>query len=452
MELSLKGTQMIKRICIVFLTLILLFSSGNSVLACDETQINTYVTQILFGDTASSKISDEKVEMLLKALSLCSGQSDRNVKENIKKVPGNPDWSKLEIKNKTHLFKCFHNTWEYEFTGAKKQQENRKEILQNTVNEIFDFGLFNNWFGRKRGKCNSFAAVLYYSHILSDYLAADPTETETKINGKEVPFYSGKATVELNGNKPSFTKAQKNRTESFIEFSPLDSQGRAGIAFGNIGTDTLTAVGDRENMVGIKPSGWNQNKYGGFVTSKPPYLFNRCHLLAHQLGGIEKENNLITGTRYLNEAMIPYENQVAEYIKKTGNHVLYRATPIFESDNKLASGIQLEAYSVEDAGKGVSFNVYCYNVQPGVKLNYMNGKNEKSDDIFGKKDVLPFVVDHPDKENPDLIFEMDKHMKVLFTNPKNQEEYKEMCDKIDSVSNKARGITFPPNTAKYYID
>lgn len=445
---------MIKRICTIFFVLLLLFSSGNTVSACDENQINTYVPQILFGDSASSKVYDKNVQMLLSALYLCSIQADGDGEDKIKylkqqKVSGISELSKLDIDGK-EVLECSHNTWEYEFERAKGKQKKRKEVLQNTVNEIFDFGLLNNLFGSKKGKCNSFAAMLYYSHILSDYLADEPTETAVNVKGKEVPSYAGETIVELNGNKPSFTPKQKNSKESFIETSSLDNQKRAGEVFANIGKDILEAVGDREDMDGIKPSGWNQNKYEGFVASQPPYLYNRCHLLAHQLGGEEKESNLITGTRYLNESMIPYEKMVAKYIKNTGNHVLYRATPIFKSENKLASGVQLEAYSIED--DGLSFNVYCYNVQPGVGINYMNGENEKSDNIFGNKTVLPFVVENPSEDVPDLIYEMNKHLAVLFDNPENRNTYKAMTDDITSVANEVRGIDYQENDVKYYIE
>lgn len=416
-----------KRICSLLLTIVLLFSSGNTVLACDENQITTYVPQILFGDSASSKVSDEKVKMLLDALYLNSMQSDGQGKDKIeylkrKKVRGIGSLSDLDIKHKD-LMKCSHNTWEYEYTGAETQQKNRKGILQNTVNKIFDFGFFNNLFGSKKGKCNSFAALLYYSHILSDYLADKPDETRTIVNDKEVPSYSGIAAITINANKPSFTKNQRSVRESFYKVSQLDPQKRSGVAFANVGKDTLKAVGDREKMDSIEPSGWNQKEYEGLVASQPACIFNRCHLIAHQLGGKEEKRNLITGTYYLNKAMIPYENQIKDYVIKTGNHVLYRVTPVFERDNQLASGVQLEAYSIEDSGKGVSFNVYCYNVQPGVDINYMNGENEKVDDILKKKNTIPFVVKNPTEDSPDLIFEMNKHLKILFDDQKNKNTY-----------------------------
>lgn len=444
---------MIKRIWILLLSCLLFFSLATTAVACDEEQTNTCVPQILFGKSLPRKVNDENVQMLLSALYLCSMQADGVGEDKVKylkqrKVSGVSKLKKLDVSGKTVL-ECSHNTWEHECVRVKKQQENRKEVLQNTVNKICDFGFINNLVGSKKGKCNSFAALLYYSHILSDYLADESIETGVNINGKEVPSYTGEKVVKLNGNRPSFTPKQKKSSESFIETSPLDSQKRAGVVFANIGTDILDTVGERENMVGIRPSGWNQKKYKGLVTSQPPYLYNRCHLLAHQLGGKEKENNLITGTRYLNEAMIPYENEVADYVKNTGNHVLYRATPIFKKDNKLASGIQLEAYSVEDSGKGVCFNVYCYNVQPGVDINYMNGKNKKADYIFGKKKVLPFIAP---KGSSNLIDEMNKHLAVLFDSSQNKNTYHAMINDIKTIANEARGVEGRKNSAKYYID
>ena len=444
---------MIKRIWVLLLSCLLFFSLATTAVACDEEQTNTCVPQILFGKSLPRKVNDENVQMLLSALYLCSMQADGVGEDKVKylkqrKVSGVSKLKKLDVSGKTVL-ECSHNTWEHECVRVKKQQENRKEVLQNTVNKICDFGFINNLVGSKKGKCNSFAALLYYSHILSDYLADESIETGVNINGKEVPSYTGEKVVKLNGHRPSFTPKQKKSSESFIETSPLDSQKRAGVVFANIGTDILDTVGERENMVGIRPSGWNQKKYKGLVTSQPPYLYNRCHLLAHQLGGKEKENNLITGTRYLNEAMIPYENEVADYVKNTGNHVLYRATPIFKKDNKLASGIQLEAYSVEDSGKGVCFNVYCYNVQPGVDINYMNGKNKKADYIFGKKKVLPFIAP---KGSSNLIDEMNKHLAVLFDSSQNKNTYHAMINDIKTIANEARGVEGRKNSAKYYID
>lgn len=188
-----------------------------------------------------------------------------------------------------------------------------------------------------------------------------------------IPKYSGEAYVVLNGNEPTFTKSEI--TDDFFEkYSSLDSLGRCGEAFACLGCETMPTE-ERGSIGQVKPSGWRTAKYD-CVDGK--YLYNRCHLIGFQLSG-ENANvkNLITGTRYLNiEGMLPFENMVADYIKETNNHVMYRVTPIFKGTNLVASGVQMEAYSVEDDGDGVCFNVYCFNVQPGVGIDYSNGASE----------------------------------------------------------------------------
>lgn len=191
----------------------------------------------------------------------------------------------------------------------------------------------------------------------------------------DVPEFSGNASVTVNGNTPVFTQDEIT-TEAYELYGELDSYGRCTTAMACIGTE-LMPTEERESIGSVKPTGWNQNKYPGIVDSDPPYLYNRCHLIGYQLTGENaNEKNLVTGTRYMNvEGMLPYENMVADYIYATGNHVLYRVTPVFEGSNLLCSGVQMEAYSVEDSGAGISFNVYCYNVQPGVVINYSDGSN-----------------------------------------------------------------------------
>jgi hypothetical protein len=194
-------------------------------------------------------------------------------------------------------------------------------------------------------------------------------------------------------------------------------------------------------MTGIKPSGWHNNKYEGIVDSAPPYVYNRCHLLAHSLGGKEEEKNLVTGTRYINESgMMPFESLVYDYINSTENHVLYRVTPVFEGDNKLVSGIEMEAYSVEDSGKGVCFNVFCYNVQPGIDLNYANGENSMADLFNGLNDYLPFAIYNADESNPDLILEMNKHLSIIFEDQKSSGTFSSMMDEIKSIASEARAL------------
>ena len=185
-----------------------------------------------------------------------------------------------------------------------------------------------------------------------------------------IPAYDGKAYIAINDNTPFFTDSELVTT-AFENYSNLDSLGRCGVAYANVCKDIMPTE-KRGEIGSVKPSGWHTVKYD-VVQGK--YLYNRCHLIGFQLAG-ENANpkNLITGTRYLNvEGMLPFENMVADYVKETGNHVLYRVTPMYSGKNLLASGVLIEAKSVEDKGAGILFNVYCYNVQPGVSINYENG-------------------------------------------------------------------------------
>lgn len=185
-----------------------------------------------------------------------------------------------------------------------------------------------------------------------------------------IPAYDGKAYVAVNNNEPFFMDSDMTTT-AFENYSDLDSLGRCGVAYANICKEIMPT--EKRGKIGmIKPSGWHTVKYD---VIKDRYLYNRCHLVGYQLAG-ENANpkNLITGTRYLNvEGMLPFENLVADYVNNTGNHVLYRVTPMFSGSNLVANGVLIEAKSVEDNGGGILFNVYCYNVQPGVGINYENG-------------------------------------------------------------------------------
>ncbi len=199
--------------------------------------------------------------------------------------------------------------------------------------------------------------------------------------------YAGSASVVVNNNVPEFA-AEDIVASSYEQYGALDSLGRCTSTIACVGLD-LMPTEERGSIGMIKPTGWNQNKYPGIVDSEPPYLYNRCHLIGYQLTGENaNERNLITGTRYLNvEGMLPYENSVANYVKSTGNHVMYRVTPIFSGNNLLCDGVQMEAYSVEDSGAGVCFNVFCYNVQPGVKINYSDGSNTLDDGFVVSTEV-----------------------------------------------------------------
>ena len=188
----------------------------------------------------------------------------------------------------------------------------------------------------------------------------------------EIPAYDGTPYTAVNGNVPGFTEEELT-TEAFELYSELDSLGRCGVAYANI-CQELMPTEKREDIGRIKPTGWQSVQYGN-VDGRS--LYNRCHLIGFQLAGENaNEKNLITGTRYMNvDGMLPFENLVADYVKETGNHVLYRVTPIFEGTELVARGVQMEAMSVEDGGEGVYFNVYAYNVQPGIGIDYATGDN-----------------------------------------------------------------------------
>lgn len=193
---------------------------------------------------------------------------------------------------------------------------------------------------------------------------------ELSFDLSSVPEYSDSPYVAINSNVPYFTDDELTTT-SYESYSDLDSMGRCGAAIACVGQD-LMPTEERGPIGSVKPTGWHTVKYDGIDGN---YLYNRCHLIAYQLSGENtNEQNLITGTRYLNvEGMLPFENLVADYVEETGNHVLYRVTPIFEGDNLVANGVLIEAMSVEDNGEGILFNVYCYNVQPGIGIDYATG-------------------------------------------------------------------------------
>ena len=195
----------------------------------------------------------------------------------------------------------------------------------------------------------------------------------TSFDLSTIPEFTDEPYVVLNNNEPEFNEEDFTK-ETFEIYSELDVLGRCGPAFANIGIETMPTE-ERGEIGQIKPSGWQTIKYD-IIDGK--YLYNRCHLIGYQLTGEnDNEKNLITGTRYMNvEGMLPFENMVADYIETTENHVLYRVTPIFEGENLVASGVQMEAKSVEDNGEGICFNVYVYNSQPGIEINYTTGASK----------------------------------------------------------------------------
>ena len=192
-------------------------------------------------------------------------------------------------------------------------------------------------------------------------------------NINEIPEYNGENYVVINNNIPEFNESDYN-TKTFEKYSHLDRLKRCGIAYANIGKETMP-IAQRESIGMVRPSGWQIAKYD-FIDGK--YLYNRCHLIGYQLSGENANpNNLITCTRQMNTiGMLPFENKVALYIKKTGNHVLYRVSPIFKDNDLLSRGVQMEARSIEDDGKGILFNVFVYNVQDGIEIDYSTGENK----------------------------------------------------------------------------
>ena len=213
----------------------------------------------------------------------------------------------------------------------------------------------------------------YYLYDSNKSFAFDNNKINSVSNINEIPEYDGSAYVIINNNEPNFEDISKSG-ESFEVYSELDSLGRCGEAYASIGKD-LMPTEPRGSIGSVKPTGWHTVKYDN-IDGK--YLYNRCHLIGYQLTGENaNKNNLITCTRYMNTVgMLDFENKVANYIKSTGNHVLYRVTPIFKDDNLLASGVLMEAYSLEDNGEGIKFNVFVYNAQPGITIDYKTGESK----------------------------------------------------------------------------
>lgn len=239
----------------------------------------------------------------------------------------------------------------------------------------------------------------------------------------EIPVGSGAYAV-MNDNVPQFSENEIT-TDAYEKYSMLDILGRCGTAVACIGTEIMPTE-ERGSIGQIKPSGWQMAKYD-IVDGK--YLYNRCHLIGYQLSGENaNELNLITGTRYMNvEGMLPFENMVAEYIKETNNHVMYRVTPVYDGNNLLASGVNMEALSVEDDGRGVSFNVFVYNIQPGIEIDYRDGTSkliaEEVPDTESQQDIQDenlqnYILNTNTKKFHDL-----NCLSVDDIKPKNKEEY-----------------------------
>ena len=263
---------------------------------------------------------------------------------------------------------------------------------------------------------------------------------------REIPAYSGTPYTEVNGNQPYFT-AEELTTQSFETYSELDSLGRCGMAYANVGQD-LMPTEPRGEIGAVKPTGWHLVKYDN-VDGK--YLYNRCHLIAYMLAA-ENANpqNLITGTRYLNvQGMLPFETKVCDYVKNTGNHVLYRVTPIFDGDNLLADGVLMEAYSVEDAGEGICFCVFAYNVQPGIGIDYATGDNWAEGSGPYQSTAAPAAVETPAPQpetdtavqiTPESSVSQESRETTYVLNTNTKKFHYPTCSSVDDMKEKNKQI------------
>lgn len=253
-----------------------------------------------------------------------------------------------------------------------------------------------------------------------------PVPATDTVSLSEVPAYSGEPYVAINNNTPGFNDEELTTT-SFETYSTLDYLGRCGVAYACIGTD-LMPTEDRGSISEVTPSGWINKEYDG------QYLYNRCHLIGFQLSGENaNERNLITGTRYMNvEGMLPFENMIADYVHETDNHVLYRVTPIYDGTNLVASGVQLEAESVEDDGEGALFNVYVYNVQPGITIDYATGESWQEQGTTTTPVQEEPVQEEPEEQTP----VSSGTTYILNTNTK--KFHYPSCSSVDQMSDKNR--------------
>lgn len=238
----------------------------------------------------------------------------------------------------------------------------------------------------------------------------------------EVPEYNGNAYTVINENTPEFSE---KTTKVFTKLSELDSLGRCGVAYGCYGPETIAEV--KRGAIGhIRPSGWKTVKYPDLIDGN--YLYNRCHLIMWKLSGIlDDERNLITGTRYMNtEGMLPFEEKIVDYVEDTGHHVMYRVTPVYHDDELVARGVQMEAQSVED--NKFKINVYCYNIQPGIEIDYQTGESKRADEIPQLEDKQPSPL--PEGEITYILnrksqkFHLPDCKSVSKISVKNREEYK----------------------------
>ena len=319
--------------------------------------------------------------------------------------------------------------------GIASEEKNNNEIKNEIVADKNITNEIDEKTEKQEEKTISNQKEVVNENITTTNTVQQLIESKPAFSTTNIPAYSGKPYITINNNIPYFTNSDLT-TKSYEYYSNLDSLGRCGVAVANIGKDIMP-TGERDSIGSIKPTGWHTVKYDN-VSGK--YLYNRCHLIGYQLSGENaNEKNLITGTRYLNvEGMLPFENMVDDYIEETNNHVLYRVTPVFEGNNLLASGVIIEAKSVEDNGAGILFNVYCYNVQPDITINYATGESK-----FGVPTTTIQIVEQP-KEEPTQKPEstesvQDTNTNTYILNKNTKKFHYSSCGSASRISEKNKG-------------
>ena len=255
-----------------------------------------------------------------------------------------------------------------------------------------------------------------------------------KVSINNIPKYSGNAYISINFGKPYFSESEKENKEQFEYYSSLDDLGRCGVAYANICKDVMPTE-ERGTIGQIRPTGWHTVKYNGIVDGN--YLYNRCHLIGYQLAGENvNELNLITGTRYLNVVgMLEFENMVGAYVEETNNHVLYRVTPIFNGNDLVAQGVEIEAWSVEDEGSGICFNVFCYNVQPGIEIDYATGDSWIAGDSYVEEKQSESSSVEESQTNLNT-----QELREFILNKNTKKFHLPTCSSVDSMAEKNKEI------------
>ena len=268
----------------------------------------------------------------------------------------------------------------HRYNGRNRSYKKKKSIIAIIIAILF---LLGGAYPQIKEKCEAVFDTKDYGTIATYPVNEEPGDSTSAESGNSTETQEAQSAegpyVTVNNNKPDFSSSELSKAKkSYKKFSDLDSLGRCGTAIASVGQDLLPTE-DRGSIGMVKPTGWHTVRYDDLISDK--YLYNRCHLIAFCLSG-ENANtkNLITGTRYMNvEGMLPFEEEILNYVKSTGNHVLYRVTPAFKGDNLVASGVYMTAESVEDNGKGLSFNVYCPNIQPGIEIDYATGDSHRAE-------------------------------------------------------------------------